>query len=136
MFFRRHSLHVFPQDEVVLHAYDVGVHSHKTSEKRNDFNMWWRHFRIIFYFLSLFFSRSVLNESECIDLRGRMILIHECLTILYPSAVQKGPVDDDFSFPLSDFITHFLNAFLCMALSRSLSLPSLQNILRFSAPCV
>jgi len=85
-------------------------------------------------FISYSVSVSVFNESECIYLRERMMLIHECLTILYPSNVQKDPVDDGFSFLLSDFITHFLMPFYAWR-SLILSLPSLQNILRFSTPC-
>ncbi len=86
-------------------------------------------------FPSPFFSCSVLNDSECINLTGRLILIHECLNILYPLTVQKGPVVDGFSFPLSDFITHFLMPFYACS-SLILSLPSSEYFEVFHTLCL
>ncbi len=126
---------MFLHNEFVLCAYGVGVHSHKTCVQEMTLTYVLNSpFRIIFCFLPPFFSCSVLNDSECIHLRGRLILIHECLNILYPSTVQKGPVGDGFSFPLSDFIMHFLMPFYACS-SLILSLCPLQSILRFSTPC-
>lgn len=51
--------------------------------------------------------RLSLSKWESIDIKRELILIHDCLSILYPSAIQKASATDYFSFLLSDFIIHF-----------------------------